>query len=146
MSAGNRVVTLTQISDSGGTANGGTNTTALAIGSTVAVSAVNDAPTLTTMAAPVATVDEDTQATVSLASLLAQGNEADVDGTVTAFVVRAASSGTLLIGTSAGTATAWAAGSNDTIDATRQGYWTAASDVNGTLDAFTVVAKDSGGV
>ena len=49
-SAGNRVFTLTQIQDSGGTANGGQNTTALAIASTVNVVAVNDAPTL---AAPV---------------------------------------------------------------------------------------------
>ena len=44
--AGNRVVTLTQVVDSGG----GSDTTALAIGSTVTVSAVNDAPTLTATA------------------------------------------------------------------------------------------------
>ena len=45
-SAGNRVITLTQIKDSGGTANGGVDTTTLAIGSTVAVSAVNDPPAI----------------------------------------------------------------------------------------------------
>ena len=49
-SAGNRVVTLTQIIDSGGTSNGGVNTTALAIASTVTVTAINDAPTLTASA------------------------------------------------------------------------------------------------
>ncbi len=43
---GNRVITLTQIKDSGGTANGGADTTTLAIGSTVAVSAVNDPPAI----------------------------------------------------------------------------------------------------
>ncbi|MBL8378811.1 MAG: cadherin-like domain-containing protein [Burkholderiales bacterium] len=43
--AGNRVFTLAQIRDSGGTANGGSDTTALAIVSTVTVVAVNDAPT-----------------------------------------------------------------------------------------------------
>ena len=43
----NRVVTLTSIQDSGGTANGGDNTAALAVASTVTVTAVNDEPTLT---------------------------------------------------------------------------------------------------
>ncbi len=40
----NRVVTLTSIKDTGGTANGGIETTALAITSTVAITAVNDCP------------------------------------------------------------------------------------------------------
>ncbi|WP_077592468.1 tandem-95 repeat protein [Polaromonas sp. A23] len=43
-SDGNRVFTLTQITDDGGTANGGVNTTALSIASTVNVNPVNDAP------------------------------------------------------------------------------------------------------
>ncbi|MGC4059845.1 MAG: DUF4347 domain-containing protein [Aquabacterium sp.] len=47
---GNRVFTLTQIKDSGGTANGGSDTTALSIGSTVTVNSVNDAPTLSATA------------------------------------------------------------------------------------------------
>jgi hypothetical protein len=42
----NRVVTLTSIRDSGGTANGGADTAALGIGSTTTVVAVNDAPVL----------------------------------------------------------------------------------------------------
>ena len=41
---GNRVFTLTQIIDSGGTANGGVDTTTLSIASTVNVNPVNDAP------------------------------------------------------------------------------------------------------
>ncbi len=41
-----RVVKLTQVTDSGGTANGGEDTTNLDITSTVSLSAVNDAPTL----------------------------------------------------------------------------------------------------
>jgi hypothetical protein len=44
--AGNRVFTLTQIKDSGGTTNGGVDTTNLGISSTVSVVAVNDAPTM----------------------------------------------------------------------------------------------------
>ncbi|WP_229676226.1 beta strand repeat-containing protein [Polaromonas eurypsychrophila] len=45
-SDGNRVFTLTQITDDGGTANGGVNTTTLSVGSTINVNPVNDAPTL----------------------------------------------------------------------------------------------------
>jgi len=46
-----RTVSLTSIQDSGGTANGGIDTTALNVASAVAVRAVNDAPTLTATAA-----------------------------------------------------------------------------------------------
>ncbi|MEX0744915.1 MAG: DUF4347 domain-containing protein, partial [Phycisphaeraceae bacterium] len=105
----------------------------------------NNAPTLTTFAAPVDTTAEDTEVEITLAELKAQGNEADVDGTVDAFVVKAVSSGTLRIGATAGTATAWAVGSNDTIDAANNAYWTPASDANGALNAFTAVAKDNNG-
>ncbi|MDO9105476.1 MAG: FG-GAP-like repeat-containing protein, partial [Methylovulum sp.] len=105
----------------------------------------NIKPTLTSLAAAVASGTEDTQITISFSALQTQGNEADADGTVTGFVVKAVSTGTLKIGTSAGTATAWAAGSNDTIDATHQAYWTPAANANGTLNAFTVTAKDNSG-
>ena len=73
-------------------------------------------------------------------------NEADADGTVTGFVIKAVSTGTLLIGASAGSATAWNASTNSTIDATHQAYWTPAANTNGTLNAFTSVAKDNGGL
>ena len=46
-STSNRVVTLTSIQDSGGTANGGDNTGSLAVASTVSVVQNNDEPTLT---------------------------------------------------------------------------------------------------
>ena len=58
-----------------------------------------------------------------------------MDGTVDAFVVKSITSGSLKIGTSAGTPTAWAAGTNDTIDATKQAYWTADLNANGTQNA-----------
>ncbi|HEY2248453.1 MAG TPA: DUF4347 domain-containing protein [Bradyrhizobium sp.] len=45
--AGIRAVALTSIHDTGGTANGGLDTTGLSIASTVAVQAVNDAPVVT---------------------------------------------------------------------------------------------------
>lgn len=42
-----RVVTLTSVSDTGGTSNGGVDTTALSISSVVSIQAVNDAPVIT---------------------------------------------------------------------------------------------------
>jgi hypothetical protein len=119
---------------------------ATAIQATMNVTAVNDAPTLTAFTSTIGTVAEDTLATISLADLVAKGDEVDVDGTVTGFVVKAVSSGTLKIGASEGAATAWAASTNDLVDATHIAYWTGALNANGTLNAFTVVAKDNSGV
>ena len=113
---------------------------------TVSILGTNDAATLTAIAAVVDTVNEDTRVEVTFAEIAAQGNEADVDGTVVAFVVKAVSSGTLLIGATAGTATAWVAGTNDTINATNKAYWMGALNANGALNAFTVVAQDNGGL
>ncbi|MDD5723176.1 MAG: choice-of-anchor D domain-containing protein, partial [Syntrophales bacterium] len=45
----NRVVTLTSLKDSGGIANGGDDTAALSIPSTVTVSAINDTPTVSNL-------------------------------------------------------------------------------------------------
>src|SRR6185369_7369523 len=111
---------------------------ATAVQTQVQVNAVNDAPTLTSFAAAIDTTNEDTEVELTFAELAAQGNEADVDGTVTAFVVQAVSTGT-----SPGTATAFAVGTNDTIDATNNAYWTPAQDANGALNAFTVKAQDN---
>ena len=115
------------------------------IQATVAVAAVNDAPTLTAFSTVVASGNEDSQITVTFADLQSQGNEADVDGSVDSFVIKAVSSGTLRIGASALTATVWNAATNNTVDAGRNAYWTPDANANGTLNAFTVVAKDSGG-
>ncbi|MBV5311377.1 cadherin-like domain-containing protein, partial [Chromatium okenii] len=46
---------------------------------------------------------------------------------------------------SSASARAWAAGSNDVVDATHRAYWTPATKESGLLDAFTVVAKDTHG-
>ena len=125
--------------------NDGVNTST-AVTSTINITAVNDAPTLTSFASVVGTTLEDTQTTISFSDLTAQGNEADVDGTVTAFEVQAVSSGTLLIGTSLGTATAFNASTNKTIDSTHYAYWTPGANDNGAaVSAFTVKAKDDTG-
>ncbi|UCH48502.1 MAG: hypothetical protein JSU95_01385, partial [Betaproteobacteria bacterium] len=133
------------INDQGNTGSGGAQTSPVSNVS-LNVAAVNDAPTLTTFAGAIDTVAEDNEVEITFADLAAQGNEADVDGTVDAFVIKAVSSGTLKIGTSAGTATLWAAGTNDTVDSTNNAYWIPVNHANGTLDAFTAVAMDNDGV
>jgi VCBS repeat-containing protein len=112
----------------------------------VTITGSNEAPTLTAFAGAVATTRKNTEVELTFAALAAQGNEADADGTVTAFVVHSVSSGVLRIGASAATATPFAAGTNDTIDATHNAYWTPAVDALGpNKGAFTVKARDDGG-
>ncbi|MBD2484234.1 FG-GAP-like repeat-containing protein [Planktothrix sp. FACHB-1365] len=103
-------------------------------------------PTLSSFTSPVDTTNEDTEVELTFAEFAAQGNEADSDGTVDAFVVKSVSSGTLKIGNDAASATAWVAGSNETIDATKKAYWTPDANVNGTVNALQVVAKDNDGL
>ncbi|MCP4116049.1 MAG: hypothetical protein GY737_11715, partial [Desulfobacteraceae bacterium] len=59
--------------------------------------------------------------------------------------VKSVATGSLKIGADAGSATSYAATTNDTIDASKNAYWTPGSNASGTLDAFTVVAKDDAG-
>ena len=103
----------------------------------------NVTPTLTSLSNPVATGLEDSPVTVSFATLMASGNAADVDGTVNAFVVKSVTTGSLLIGSSLASAKPWNAVSNNTVDANHQAYWTGPRDANGTLNAFTVEARDN---
>ncbi|CAH2572323.1 Dentin sialophosphoprotein [Planktothrix rubescens] len=103
-------------------------------------------PTFSSFAGPVDTTNEDTEVELTFADFAAQGNEADNGGTVDAFVVKAVSSGTLRIGSDATSAKAWVAGSNDRIDATKKAYWTPDANVNGTVNAVQVVAKDNDGL
>ena len=106
--------------------------------------AVNSRPRLTAFVAAVDIINEDTEAELTFAELLARGDESDVDGTVDAFIVQAVSSGTLKIGTSAGTATAFAVGSNDRIGGTLNAYWTPAGNASGNaIAALTVLAEDN---
>jgi hypothetical protein len=64
---------------------------------------------------------------------------------VAAFVVQSVASGALSIGADAATATAFAAGTNDTIDAATNAYWTPPAGASGTLDVFAVTAADNDG-
>lgn len=104
---------------------------------------VNALPTLTTFSDAVATTDQDTEVEITFSAMTTQGDEADSDGTVDAFVVKSVTSGTLKIGTSAGAATDYVASTNDVINASNNAYWTPASAVTGAdIAAFEVVARD----
>ena len=105
----------------------------------------NAPPTLSSFIGPVTSGDEDSEITVTFGYLAVQGDEADADGTVDAFVVKSVTSGMLRIGASAGTATAFVVGANDTINAANNAYWTPDPGANGTLNAFAVVAEDDAG-
>ncbi|MCP4115577.1 MAG: hypothetical protein GY737_09260, partial [Desulfobacteraceae bacterium] len=105
----------------------------------------NEVPTLTSFAAPVAATNEDVAVEITFGNLTTQGDEADTDGTVNAFVVKSVTTGSLKIGAAAGSAASYAAGTNDTIDASKNAYWTPGSNASGTLNAFALVAKDDAG-
>ena len=116
-------------------ASDGTLASATAVQVQVAVAAVNDAPTLTTVAT-LAGATEDTAFTISYATLAAAANEADVDGDTLAFRIEAVSSGTLTKGGTPVTA-------GETTLATGESLvWTPALNDNGTLNAFTIKAWD----
>ena len=76
------------------------------------------------------------------------GNEFDIDGQVVAFIVKGLTSGTLQLGTSLGESTPFNINTNNTISSIQniKAYWTPASNVYGTKNAFTVIVKDNGGL
>ncbi len=89
---GSRVVTLTSITDSGGTANGGGDTSTLAIAATVAINAVNDAPALSGGPYSLTGTDEDSSSSGTLVSTILAGlTHADVDGPDSGIAITASS-------------------------------------------------------
>ncbi|MCX7084823.1 MAG: cadherin-like domain-containing protein [Methylococcales bacterium] len=131
-----------------------------AVQATISVTPVNDAPTFTDFNVnntnsdqSIATVDEDTTVEITFDSLLSQSDAIDIDGSITAFNIKDVTSGTLLIGATIETATAWVAdSSNSTIDATHNAYWQADANANNStnanlpFNAFTVVTVDNQGL
>ncbi len=140
-STGTTVYNLAGAADWHGTGNADTTGNAVTVSN---VPASNAVPTLTAIS-NVTGGTEDTQQEITFAALTGLADEADSDGTVTAFVVKAVSTGMLKIGAAAGTATAWNAGTNAVVDSTHHAYWSPESNANGNLNAFTVLAKDNGG-
>lgn len=110
---------------------------------TINVAPVNDLPTFSSFAGAVAGSLEDTTVEITFADLAGQSDAADVDGTVTAYVVRAVASGTLRIGPTAALATPYIPGANDVIDAANRAYWTPPDNAHGALNAMRVVARDN---
>ncbi|WP_417451394.1 VCBS domain-containing protein, partial [Kordiimonas sp.] len=74
---GDRVVTITSLSDNGGTANGGDDTATLSLSSTVTVAAVNDDPDATGIPDDV-TVLEDTESAVDLSGVTFDDPDSDI--------------------------------------------------------------------
>jgi len=141
---GNRVFTLTQVVDSGGTANGGVNTTTLSIASTVDVNPADDAPINTVPAAQ--TTNEDTTKAITGLSI------SDVDaGSGSMTVTLGVTNGTLTVsggsatiggsGTSTVTLTGTAVQINATLAATVNYVPTA--NYNGTA-TLTMTTSDNG--
>jgi Ca2+-binding RTX toxin-like protein len=123
------------------------NSASTAITQTVSVAAVNDSPLLTAFPTALTQGVVNTEVAISLSQFKTHSDASDSDGTVDAFVIKAVSSGTLKIGTDAASASAFAAGSNDTVDATHNAYWTPDNGASGSaFNAFTAVAKDDGGL
>jgi hypothetical protein len=119
-------------------------TSAIASGS-FSVTPVNDAPRFSSLSQAVVRTEEDGAAEISFATLVGRSNATDLDGELTAFVVKGVTSGSLRLGTTAATATAWAEGTNDAITGPIQAYWLPEANVNGDgKAAFTVVARDNG--
>lgn len=90
----NRIVTLTSIHDTGGTANGGVDTTSLSLASTVVVNAVNDAPTLTGGPYALTGMDENTTSSSTLVSTILTGlTHSDADAGASSGIAVTAASG-----------------------------------------------------
>lgn len=102
-------------------------------------------PTLTEFSSYITSGNEDTEITITYDQLQKLGNESDIDGTVTGFVIKEVNPGSLLIGLTAETATSWRPGFNDIIDATHKAFWTPDLNSNGIISAFTVSALDNEG-
>ncbi|MFN3686894.1 cadherin-like domain-containing protein [Salinarimonas sp.] len=78
--AGGRTVTLISIRDSGGTANGGQDTTSVTIASAVTLEAVNDAPSLGQTSFALPPTDENTTAATTVFDITSGLGFADPDG------------------------------------------------------------------
>ena len=134
-----------KLQDNGGTDNGGDNESDTVM-FRITVTPVNDAPTLTEFSSHVETTSKNTEIEITFDELTLEGDEADVDGTVDAFYVKSVTTGSLKIGADAGSATAFDAVNNKTVNSTSKLYWTPANDAVGNEIAFTVVAVDNDGI
>ena len=113
------------------------------------VTSVNDAPTFTTFTITNSetdidfTVDEDYEIKITYDMIKRHTDINDVDGIITAFIIRNVTSGTLRIDDDASMNIVAFSSIHNTIDPSHNVYWTPDLNTNGTLDAFTLVAQDN---
>ncbi|MEQ6118269.1 Ig-like domain-containing protein, partial [Reichenbachiella sp. MALMAid0571] len=114
--------------------------------STVATIKVKFPPTLSTTG-PAETTTEETEVEIDFLEISANADEDDADGEVVAFVVKSVTTGTLRIGATEATATAYATGTNDVVSSELglKAFWTPPTNSSGTLSAFSILAKDNEG-
>ena len=119
---------------------------------------VNDAPTLTTFTISLSetdlefTTDEDTEIKITYDMIKRHTDVNDVDasdnnpitngGIISVFIIRNITSGTLRIDDASMNKVAFSS-INNTIDSSHSVYWTPDLNTTGTLDAFTLVARDN---
>jgi Ca2+-binding RTX toxin-like protein len=107
------------------------------------VMAINGAPTLGAVNLHDMTLAVNTEVALTFGTLFGNSDANDSDGSVRAFEVADVTSGTLRIGSSAIRATEWDPVRNHVIDSTHHAYWTPDTNAHGTINAFTVVARDN---
>ena len=102
----------------------------------------NKPPTLTTITD--FNVNEDTPLEITFQSLLTHSNANDIDGSIMAFKITTLNydAGVIKIGDISANALNYDSSTNNTIDVNHTVYWTPLPDINGTLNAFSVVAVD----
>lgn len=140
-----RVATLTGITDSGGTGNGGLDTTILSIAATIGISAINDAPAITAPGSISVTEDVTTALTgISFSDVDAGSSSVTITLSVGSGSIVAAGGGGVTVGgtTSALTLTGSIANINTFIAASNVSFLTAS---NATSNVTLTVGIDDGG-
>jgi len=147
-----RVITITSLSDDGGTANGGSNTASLNVASTVTINAVNDNPSASGIPASISQT-EDIMSVSGFSSIVVSDSDAG-SGKVT--IKFSAESGTMVYAGGTGITETGNASKNVTFTGTIADLnfflsiatnilYTSAQDVNGTgADHITVILNDNG--
>jgi hypothetical protein len=124
-----------RVQDDGGSGGSNVDLSALSAVFTLMVTPVNDAPTMTSFSV-LNGAFEDTPFTITYADLQGAGNEADIDSAPINFRIESVIAGTLTKGGSPVVPGTTTVASGESL------VWTLPQDLNGVLNAFTLVAWD----
>lgn len=103
-------------------------------------------PTFSSFNQEVSSTFKNTEEEITLNDLLSASDATDSDGSITNFVIQSVTSGSLRIGSDKTTASAYASGTNDEVDANQDAYWTPENDATGNdILAFEVIVRDNNG-